>query len=67
VAAIAVFGMGYWLFGIGERPFHYAVGMLLLYAIPLVVIFGVAGLVWGAIRIYRMLRRWVALYHLWRY
>jgi hypothetical protein len=54
--AAGVLGLVYLLFGIGRRPLELAGAGPLLFAIPVVLVFGIAGLVWLVIRIVRQVR-----------
>lgn len=45
--AVAVLGVAYWAFGVGKDAFLYATAALVVFAIPLVAVFGVTGLVLG--------------------
>ena len=54
--AAGVLGLVYLPFGIGRRPLELAGAGPLLFAIPVVLVFGIAGLVWLVIRIVRQVR-----------
>jgi|EndMetStandDraft_4_1072995.scaffolds.fasta_scaffold473250_2 hypothetical protein len=51
--AVAICGLFYAVFGAGADPFLYTIGLLLVYAIPLAVILGIAGFVRGIWRLAR--------------
>jgi hypothetical protein len=55
LVATGVFGLIYWLLGIGKDAFIYAIAVLMLYATPVVIVFGVTGLVLGFRSILRTL------------
>jgi hypothetical protein len=57
LAATGAFGLIYWLSGIGKDVFTYALAALILYATPVVIVFGVAGLVLWFRRLLRMLSK----------
>jgi hypothetical protein len=45
-----VFGLIYWLFGVGRDAFYYLLAVLMVFALPVVIVFGAAGL--GALALY---------------
>jgi hypothetical protein len=51
--AVAVLGIAYWAFGIGKDAFQYAIAALVVFATPVVIIFGITGLVLGIRRLFR--------------
>jgi hypothetical protein len=51
--AILLFGAAYGLFGIGKDALGFAGAALAIYSIPVVVIFGIAGIVIGVRRLFR--------------
>jgi hypothetical protein len=52
--AAAVLGIVYWGFGVGKDAFRFAVAAVGIFAMPVVIVFGITGLVLG---IRRLLRR----------
>jgi hypothetical protein len=50
--AAAIFGLLYWLFGIGGSLFHWAVTIALFYATIVAITFAIAGVIWGAIKLF---------------
>lgn len=56
VIAVAVVGLIYLIFGVGKDTVVYAVALLAVVSIPVVLIFGVAGIVLGVRRLLRGLR-----------
>jgi hypothetical protein len=48
--AAVVLGVFYWVFGIGKDAFLFSVAALGVFAVPVVIVFGIAGLVMGMIR-----------------
>jgi hypothetical protein len=54
LVAAAALGAIYCIFGIGERAFGLAIAALCLYALPVVLIFGITGIVIGVRRLFRM-------------
>jgi hypothetical protein len=53
VVAVLIFGAIYWAFGIGKDALIFAVSLLGVLAMPVVVIFGVTGIVLGIRRLLR--------------
>jgi len=51
--AAAALGIIYWVFGIGKDALMYAVAALAVFAMPVVVIFGITGIVLGVRRLLR--------------
>jgi hypothetical protein len=46
LAVAGIFGLAYGLFGIGETALYYALAATMVYATPVIVIFGITGLAW---------------------
>lgn len=42
----AIFGLAYWLFGVGRDAFYYLFAALIVFGLPGVIVFGIGGLVW---------------------
>jgi hypothetical protein len=51
--AAAVLGLVYWVFGVGKDAFLYVVVAFVVFAMPVVIIFGITGLVLGIRRLFR--------------
>jgi hypothetical protein len=51
--AAAVLGIVYWIFGIGKDALTYAIAALAVFATPVVIVFGITGLVLGIRRLFR--------------
>jgi ABC-type proline/glycine betaine transport system permease subunit len=49
--AFAILGLLYWAFGIDKDAFIYLVAMLGVFAIPVVIVFGITGVVLGIRRL----------------
>jgi hypothetical protein len=52
LVAIAIAGSIYGLFGIGKDAFTYSLAALIVLALPVVIVFGVAGLIFGIRRLF---------------
>jgi hypothetical protein len=59
--AMAVFGFLYWIFGIGKRPFEYAIAAFVGYGGKFLLTVFVAGVIWGAIPHCRWISAWIAV------
>jgi hypothetical protein len=53
LAAVLVLGAIYWGFGMGKDALMYAVSAAAVFGLPVVVIFGVTGIVLGVRRLFR--------------
>jgi hypothetical protein len=53
LVAIVVLGASYWAFGVGKDALLFATAVLIFFAFPVVVLFGVAGIVVGLRRLFR--------------
>jgi peptidoglycan/LPS O-acetylase OafA/YrhL len=53
LVAMGIAGLVYWLFGIGKDAFTYLLAALVVIGLPVVIVFGVAGLVLGIRRLFR--------------
>jgi hypothetical protein len=49
----AVLGIAYFVFGVGKDAFEYTVAAVVVFAIPVVLVFGIAGLVIAIRRLFR--------------
>jgi hypothetical protein len=52
--AVAVLGAAYAVFGVGKDALTYAVSALAVFGLPVVIIFGVAGIVLGVRPLFRV-------------
>ena len=62
LAAVAACGFGslYWFFGIGGTPLHGALTFAILYGSIVAVLFGIAGIVWCAVKLLALRGRFFA-------
>ena len=56
VVAVLIFGAVYWAFGVGKDALIFALSLLGVLAVPVVIIFGVTGVVLGVRRLLRCSR-----------
>ena len=50
-ASACAFGSLYWLIGVGDTPLHGALTFAILYGSMVAVVFGLGGIVWGAVKL----------------
>jgi hypothetical protein len=53
LVGVVVLGIAYLGFGVGKDAFEYLVAALAVFAIPVVIVFGITGLVMGIRRLFR--------------
>jgi hypothetical protein len=59
--AMAIFGLLYWIFGIGKRPFEYALAAFVGYGGIFLLTMFVAGVIWGVISLCGWISAWIAV------